>query len=131
MKKNHSAEMLKILALAAALITLVLTLAACGGGGSVTGTWRLESVSGRADADSLGATLKEMQEWGGSAKLIFEQGGKGRLVVSMWGMENESPFDYSVKGDVVTISGSPLRFSVSGNTLTLKEGGVTMVCKKR
>ena len=51
MKKNHSAEMLKKLALAAALITLVLTLAACGGGGSVTGSWRLESVSGRAEAD--------------------------------------------------------------------------------
>ena len=131
MKKAHSTVLLKKLALAAALITLALTLAACGSGASVAGTWMLESAEGSAGTEGFASTLKELQEWGGSAELVFNEGGKGNLVVSMWGMTNESPFDYSVKGDVLTISGSPFRFSISGNTLTLKEGGVTVICTKR
>ena len=131
MKKIHSARLIKTLALAAALTALALTLAACGNGASVTGSWSLESVEGSGNTYGFTETLKELQEWGGSAELVFGEDGKGALVFSMWGMEDESPFDYSVQGDVLTIAGSPVRFSVRGGTLTLREDGVTVICTKR
>ncbi|MBR6706534.1 MAG: hypothetical protein IKI84_07635 [Clostridia bacterium] len=131
MKKNLSAVLLKCLALAATLITLVLTLAACGRGASVIGTWCLESVEGTGSEGGFVSPLTELQEWGGSAELVFKEGGEGNLAVSLWGMENESPFDYSVKGDILTISGSPLRFSINNDTLSLMEDGIIVICTKR
>lgn len=122
MKKTTS----KLLSLLLAL-TLVLSLAACGGGGSsettdLTGTtWALSGGS-QGDTEVDKATLEGLL--GGEMTYSFEADGK--LVMALNGVEVEGTWSQDGSTVTVDVQGDTGTMTLNGDKLTIEESGVTV-----
>ena len=122
MKKTTS----KLLSLLLAL-TLVLGLAACGGGGGsettdLTGTtWALSGGS-QGDTEVDKATLEGLL--GGEMTYSFEADDK--LVMALNGVEVEGTWSQDGSTVTVDVQGDTGTMTLNGDKLTIEESGVTV-----
>lgn len=116
---------MKKLGLVSLLTVLVLLLAACGGGGSIEGTWKLTNVSGSGADDQFAQAMALINSVGGSLTLSF-QGGTMTMKMEAMGQTESNTGSYKVEGDKLDMEGTSITFSVNGNTLTLTDGSTKM-----
>ncbi|MBO4924867.1 MAG: hypothetical protein J5472_00155 [Clostridia bacterium] len=110
--------MKKRLIAAALLLTLMLTLTACGGGGSLEGTWKF--ISGSQAAIDQKFNFANLT--GTEITLIFKDGDLTRITKNASG-ESEEHFSYKVNGSKLEINGNASEFTIKENTLSLALDG--------
>ena len=113
-------------------LAMIVSLAACGGGGGPTGTYKLTKVnSGGMDLDvaqlssmtgvDMNVTLQVNADgtWSMDASAL----GIGTEAVSGQWTANGSKIDFTAEGDTITAS-------VSGNTIVMEEDGQSLTFQK-
>ncbi len=90
------------------VIAMALTFGACGAQKKLLGKWQTEV---NIESYEVPITFE------------FDEGGEGKLTISIWGYEESNAFKYSVSGSKLTIKTDDdeytVEFSISGDELTL------------
>lgn len=121
----------KLLSLLLAL-TLVLSLAACGGGGGsettdLTGTTWVLSGGSQGDTTVDKETLEGM--FGGEMTYAFEADGK--VTLSLAGVSVEGTWSQDGNNVTLDIQGDTGTMTLDGDKLTIEESGVTVEFSKK
>ncbi|MGN8968836.1 hypothetical protein [Intestinimonas sp. HCP28S3_D6] len=121
----------KLLSLLLAL-TLVLSLAACGGGSGsettdLTGTTWVLSGGSQGDTTVDKETLEGM--FGGEMTYAFEADGK--VTLSLAGVSVEGTWSQDGNSVTVDIQGDTGTMTLDGDKLTIEESGVTVEFSKK
>ena len=107
------------LAIVAVIIVLVLT----GGKADLVGTWKLQSMK-EGDKEF---NVEQLEKFGMSGSMTFNADGTG--VYKQTGL-SDSKFAYDKDKMTASIEGDEAKLSVSGKTLTVESGDMTMKLEK-
>ena len=107
------------LAIVAVIIVLVLT----GGKADLVGTWKLQSMK-EGDKEF---NVEQLEKFGMSGSMTFNADGTG--VYKQTGL-SDSKFAYDKDKMTASIEGDEAKLSVSGKTLTVESGNMTMKLEK-
>ncbi len=107
------------LAIVAVIIVLVLT----GGKADLVGTWKLQSMK-EGDKEF---NVEQLEKFGMSGSMTFNADGTG--VYKQTGI-SDSKFAYDKDKMTASIEGDEAKLSVSGKTLTVESGNMTMKLEK-
>ena len=107
------------LAIVAVIIVLVLT----GGKADLVGTWKLQSMK-EGDKEF---NVEQLEKFGMSGSMTFNADGTG--VYKQTGL-SDNKFAYDKDKMTASIEGDEAKLSVSGKTLTVESGNMTMKLEK-
>ena len=117
--------MKKVLALALVVVMIAVLFAACSDSG-LSGTYKFT----KASAAGINITPSEL---GSEMSFTFKSDGTGTASFVEKGKADEASFTWVQEGDKVTVTvrETPMVFTMSGKTLEIEEGGMTMVFEKQ
>ena len=106
-----------------AIVVVIIVLLLTGGKADLIGTWKLTSMK-EGDKEF---NIEQLEKFGMSGSMTFKEDGTG--VYKQTGM-SDSKFAYDKDKMTASIEGDEAKLSVSGKTLTVESGNMTMKLEK-
>lgn len=120
------------------LVVMALSLTACSSGsGSIVGVWKMdidailamEGITKEAYPDEYDM-MKSMMA-GAEMTLEFTNDGRCIMKASVMGETTEEQSTYTLEGNTIYLDGEPGEYKISGNKLTLTEGGISLTLTRK